>query len=131
MAQKSHMRVYKKYFKKLVTCLPMDDVLFITGLSTHKLLPGDTEGKLGASTTQAAKASYLLNHVIKPALDIDDTSNFDNLLLVMEQCSYDHVKKLARIIKSEIDIEPDYSKPGMHVSMIYTLMYLLIDYLCA
>ena len=130
MAQKSHMEVYKKYSKKLVTCLPMNDNLFITELSTFGLVPGDTEGQLRGLATPAAKASYLLNHVIKPALGIDDTSSFDNLLLVMEQCGYDHVEKLACEIKSKIDkndIEPDCTdntKPGMHVRM-----YIHIDVL--
>ena len=130
MAQKSHMEVYKKYSKKLVTCLPMNDDLFITELSTFGLLPGDTEGQLRGLATPAAKASYLLNYVIKPALCIDDTSSFDNLLLVMEQCGYDHVKNLAGKIKSKIDkkdIKPDgtdNTKPGMHVHM-----YIHIDVL--
>ena len=124
MAQMSHMQAFKKYSKKLVMCLPVNDDLFITELSTHGLLPGDSEDKLRALATPAAKASYLLNHVIKPALGIDDTSSFDNLLLVMEQCGYDHVEKLAFEIKSKIDknyIEPDGTddtKPGSYTYML-------------
>ena len=81
----------------------MDDILFIVSLSKHQLLPGNTRNKIETLPTQADKASYFLNHVIKPALDIEDTTSFGNLLSVMEQCGYDHVKKLACKIKSEID----------------------------
>ena len=85
----------------------MDDVLFITKLSEHHLLSRQTDEAL---PTQVAKASYFLDHVIKPALDIDDISSFNNLLSVMEQSDYANVKTLAHKIKSEfyegIDIKP-------------------------
>ena len=93
---------YEKYSEKLIKCLPMNDTLFIAKLSSHKLLPGDTNNQLEALSTPGKKAHYLLNHVIRPALDTDDTSSFDNLLSVMEHCGYGHVKKLACEIKSQI-----------------------------
>ena len=102
MAEKQPLRTYKEYIEKLVKCLPMDDTLFITKLSTCKLLPGDTNSQLKALPTQVAKASYFLDHVIKPALEIDDTSSFDDLLSAMEHCGYAHVENLAHIIKSEM-----------------------------
>ena len=101
-SRKLQKQVFDEYTAKLINCLPMDDSLFISSLSTHHLLPGDTENKLKALPTQADKASYFLCHVIKPALDIDDTSNFDNLLSVMEKCGYAHVNKLTHDINSKI-----------------------------
>ena len=113
MAQKPQIQeVYKKYSEKLGKCLPMDDCLFIIELFAHKLLPRDTENQLKALPTQAAKALHFLNYVIKPALDVDDTSSFDNLLSVMEHCSYVHVKNLACEIKSEINKASNIG-PGM------------------
>ena len=112
MAGKPPLRVYEEYIEKLVKCLPMDDTLFITKLSTSKLLPGDTNDQLKALLTQAAKASYFLDHVIKPALDIDGTSSFDDLLSVMEHCGYDHVEKLACKIKSQM--KGTDTEPGIH-----------------
>ena len=97
------IQAYKDYVEKLIKCLPMDDVLFTTQLSNHNLLPGNTSNRIGSLPTQPDKASYFLNHVIKPALDIDDVSSFNSLLSVMEHCDYAHVKKLACEIKSEID----------------------------
>ena len=104
MAQKE---VYKTYIEKLVKCLPMDDTLFTTKLSTHKLLPGNTDSQLKALPTQATKAAYFLDHVIKPALDIDDVSSFDDLLSVMEHCGYAHMEKLSHEIRSKIHKESD------------------------
>ena len=99
----AHKRAYQKYLEKLVKCLPMDDIHFITKLSTQQLLPGDTENKIKPLSTQAEKASYFLSHVIKPAVDINETSSFDKLLSIMQNCDYIHVEKLAVTIKCEID----------------------------
>ena len=114
MAEKPPLRTYEEYIEKLVKCLPMDDTLFITKLFACKLLPGDTNSQLKALPTQVAKASYFLDHVIKPALEIDDTSSFDKLLSVMEHCGYAHVEKLACKIKSETS-KGRYIGSGMRV----------------
>ena len=102
----AHIRAYQNHLEKLVKCLPMDDTLFITKLSAQQLLPGDTESRIKALSTQVVKASYFLTHVIQPALDIDETSDFDKLLSIMHTCDYNHVQKLAVTIKCEID-KPD------------------------
>ena len=104
MAQKPHIQIYAmEYIDKLVIALPMHDPVFISKLSMHKLLPGDTDNHLKALSTPAEKSSYFLNYVIKPALEIDDSSGFNKLLSVMEHCGYGHVEKLACEIKSKID----------------------------
>ena len=99
----AHIRAYQNHLEKLVKCLPMDDTHFITKLSAQQLLPGDTESRIKALSTQADKASYFLTHVIQPALDIDETSDFDKLLSIMHNCGYNHVQKLAVTIKCDID----------------------------
>ena len=98
----AYLRAYQNHLEKLVICLPMDDTHFITKLSAKQLLPGDTESKINALSTQADKAFYFLSHVIKPALDIDDISGFDELLTIMQSCGYMHVKNLAATIESEL-----------------------------
>ena len=107
-----HKEAYEKHVEQLINCLPMDDILFTTNLFKCKLLPGDIDNQLKALPTQADKALYILNHVIKPALDVDNTLIFEGLLSVMEHCGYAHVEKLACEIKSEFDKE---SAAGMHV----------------
>lgn len=99
----THTEVYDDYVEKLVKCLPMNDTLFITALSQKKLLPGDTEAKIKQLPTAADKAKYMLDNIIKPALDIDDHNSFNTLLSVMGKCGYPHVKNLSHEIKSKID----------------------------
>ena len=98
----THKEAYDNHVEDLVKCLPMDDTLFVTTLSAHLLLPGDTENKIKSLDTQASKASYFLNHVIKPALDIKETASFEKLLFIMEECDYYHVQRLSCRIKSKI-----------------------------
>ena len=121
--------VYDSYVEKLVKCLPMDDAHFIAKLSTQQLLPGDTESKVKALATQADKASYFLNHVIKPALNIDDISEFNKLLCIMQECGYNHVKNLSCKIQSEFN---DQSKQelGIYVHIAsYTVHTCIIMYI--
>ena len=115
----THNEAFDKYSEDMVKCLPMNDTLFIAKLSTFNLLPGNTNDQLQTLPTQADKALYILNHVIKPALAINDTSSFENLLSIMEQCGYDHVKRIACIIKSQIS-KGNNMDSGMYVYM-YTV----------
>ena len=116
--------VFDKHSEELVKCLPMNDTLFIAKLSTFNLLPGNISNQLQALPTQADKALYLLNHVIKPALDINDTSSFENLLSAIEQCGYNHVITIACKIKSQMsNIES-----GMYI-YIYKYIY-IYSYVC-
>ena len=90
----------------------MDDTLFITKLSICKLLPENIESQLKALPTQAAKASYFLEHVIKPTLDTASIYSFDNLLSVMECSGCGITEKLACEIKSEFH-KWDHIESGM------------------
>lgn len=101
-AEMTQINLYESYVEKLVKCLPMDDAHFITKLCSHHLLPGDTENKIKAFNTESDKSLYFLNHVIKPALDIDDVCGFKKLLLVMQSCGYEHVQKLSYQIENDI-----------------------------
>jgi len=122
MAQmEAYQKAYESYVEKLMKYLPINDVIFTDELSANNLLPGDTSIKLKALHTQAKKASYFLDHVIKSPLDIGVTDNFDNLLSVMEHCEHSNIVKLACEIKSEI-YETSDSKSGMDVC---TYMYVL------
>ena len=104
--------VYDSNVDKFVMCLPMDDTLFIAKLSAQNLLPGDTYAQVTALSSQAKKASYFLDHVIKPALYIDDTSDFEKLLSVMQDSGYSHVKNLSCKIRSNLD-DLSNSKSGI------------------
>ena len=103
--QVTHMEVYEKYAEKLVKGLPMDDVTFTTKLTHYELLPDNVSDHINSLSTEAGKAEYFLKRVIKKALDIDDTDEFENLLTAMEECGYKHVKKLAGKMKSDLNEE--------------------------
>ena len=112
MILKPHVLIFKKYTDQLINCLPMDDASFIAKLFSCELLLGSMNYELKRLPTRAEKAWYFLDHVIKPAFDIDDNSKFDNLLSVMECCGYAYVEKLSSEIKSEIDYTNNI-EPGM------------------
>ena len=114
----THLKTYSKYFEKLVKCLPMNDTSFVTKLCQEKLLPGDTQNEIGTLPTPVKKASYFLDNVIKPALEIDDSSNFEELLSVMANCGYNHVQKLSCKITSEIDQQIGHKSGMMCCGMV-------------
>ena len=99
----SYIEIYEKYVEKLVKCLPMHDTYFITKLYGNQLLPGDISNKVKALDTQAEKASYFLQYVIKPALDVGTTSGFFKLLTTMEECGFTHVQILSHEINDEVN----------------------------
>ena len=102
----------------------MNDPLFISKLLEHHLLPRQINEAL---STQVAKASYFLDHVIEPDLDNDDISSFDNLLSVMKHSDNATVKALAFTIKSDFNKKADI-KPGMHHVLKY--FYNSYSYIC-
>ena len=101
----AHMKVYEDNMVKLVKALPMNDVTFTTQLSSKKILPASVDAHIKSLPTQPNKADYYLNNVIKPALDIGETEELETLITVMEKSGYSHVQKLAKAMKSDLDIE--------------------------
>lgn len=101
----TQLKVYENYTENLEKCLPMNDDHFIANLSARQLIPGDTGDKIKQLSTRSDKATYFLNHVIKPALVSDDTSDyFKKLLSVMQNCAYDYVQQLSCEIKHDMNI---------------------------
>ena len=93
-----HKKAYNEYAEKLLK-LPMQDTTFIAKLASKNLLPGDTKSQVKAQSTPVNKASYFLNNIIEPSIDIGDNSSFNKLLLVMDKCGYEHVEHLALEIR--------------------------------
>ena len=96
------MDVYKDYYCKMVTVLPMDDDSFTAKLYSLKLLPGDTKDKLNSKPTKVEKATYFLDTVITPALNIADYTSFHKLLEAMEKYDSSSVTNLAKEIKGKL-----------------------------
>ena len=93
-------KVFQQFYSKLVKTLPMNDAIFTAELYSCGLFPDDVKEHVESLATSAKKASYFLDHVIKPSVTSGVGSSFDELVNVMEDSDYHNVKELARSIKS-------------------------------
>ena len=101
----AHKKVYEKYIEKLVKVLPMDDVTFTTQLSSNSILPDNVDSHITSLSTPSNKADYFLKKVIKSSLDIDETTEFENLITVMKKCGYSYIERLANKMKADLEKE--------------------------
>ena len=93
------MEVFKQFYSKLVTTLPMDDEIFIAELYSKSLLDHEMKLKIEVELTRSKKAVQFLDKCIYPNFDSGGYWKFDELLNVMEDSEDLKVKKLARAIK--------------------------------
>ena len=92
--------VFQQFYSKLVKTLPMDDAVFTAKLFSNNLLPGNLKSQMKSEKTSADKAVLFLDSVIEPSVTSDGGSSFDKLLHVMEDSEYQHVKELAKEIRT-------------------------------
>ena len=102
----STIKVFTKFYHKLVVTLPMNDVTFTAQLVSRDLLPGNLSDQVKPLATSSDKASHFLDCVIKTAVTIGVDRSFNELLNVMEDSEYRNVKELAKQIKSELQEGP-------------------------
>ena len=102
----SSSEVFRRFYVKLVTMLPMNDPLFVAKLFACGLLPGNLEQDIKAEKTPVDKATLFLGHRIKTDISVDDSTNFNKLLNVMEDSDYDNLKMLAEEIKTALKPQP-------------------------
>ena len=98
--------VFKQFYHKLVTTLPMNDVTFTARLVSHDLLPGNLNDQLKSLATASDKAAHFLDCVIKPAVTNGVDRSFNELLNVMEGSEYSSIKELAQQIRSKLKEGP-------------------------
>ena len=125
------MDVFKKFYSELTTVLPMIMDNLVTKLYSDELLSGDHKDNIGSLTTDKEKTKYFLDKVIKPALEIKCTKQFDKKLTIME-CSDDYTVKY---LFDEIQkfMQPANSKVGEKLSSakgncygVFVLYYCII-----
>ena len=105
------MRVFQQFYSELVETLPMDDAVFIAELFSNDLLPGDLKNHLKLlHRTSADKAALFLDSVIEPSVTSNGGSSFDKLLNVMEDSEYQHVKEVAKQIRTNLQETSDNDK---------------------
>ena len=97
-----------------VEVLPMDDLCFIAGLVVHQILSVDVrfQVQLFSLSTQAEKASYLLDHVIWPSVNNGSDDMLYELLKVMKDSRYNQVRKLATLIRFGLNSKTRNSETG-------------------
>ena len=90
-------KVFQQFYSKLVEALPMDDAIFIAKLYSVRLLPSHLKEYVESRSpaTRAEKATRFLDQVIKLSM-----TSFTELLSVMEESEYQHVKELAKQIRT-------------------------------
>ena len=97
----STIDVFQQFYSKLVRTLPMKDAIFVAELFSNGLLPDDLKDRVESQSTSAERASYFLDHGIKPSVTSGVGSNFDKLLKVMEDSKNQNMNELAKQIKRE------------------------------
>jgi len=94
--------MFQYFYAKLVKTLPMEDAVFIAELFSANLLPDDVKGLVESRPSRASKASYFLDHVIKPSVTTGSGRSFDDLIKVMEDSEHDELKELAELIRCRL-----------------------------
>ena len=98
--------VFRQFYSELIETLPMRDPNFTAKLYSAGLLSSYLKEYVEYATyTRAEKAAYFLDQTIKPSV-----TNFNKLLNVMEDSEYQHVKDLAKQIKTNISLKPEQVK---------------------
>ncbi|XP_065900737.1 NACHT, LRR and PYD domains-containing protein 3-like isoform X3 [Dysidea avara] len=110
----STSKVFQHFYAKLVKTLPMDDAVFIAEMFSANLLPDDAKDLVESKPSRASKASYFLDHMIKPSVLTGVGRSFDDLIKVMEDSEYDGVKELAGMIRCRLRKRSANSETGVH-----------------
>ena len=97
--------LFEHYYTALVYSLPMRDAKFLDDLCSHGLISERFKDELKSLTRCNERASYFLDHKIKPGLATGDITNLLTLFAVMKNCDYDDVKDLAEKIEEECIID--------------------------
>ena len=75
---------FNEYYSEFVKCLPMNNPTFLANLYSQGLLSDDMKNKIEDMDTETAKASYFLDHAIKPRLTLTDENLFEKLITLIE-----------------------------------------------
>ena len=97
------LEVFKQFNDKLVTSLPMKDVVFLAKLNAKDLFSGDQKAKVKAMSTATEAADHLLDNKIEQDLISGNNDSFLQLLSIMEGYS-ESLKKLATEIKGKMKL---------------------------
>ncbi|XP_065894819.1 NACHT, LRR and PYD domains-containing protein 3-like isoform X2 [Dysidea avara] len=80
-----YLKVLKDFNVKLITSLPMKDVVFLATLNQKGLFSGNIKAELKAKSTSTEAADYFLDHKIEKDLANGNNDSFLQLLSAMEE----------------------------------------------
>ena len=125
----SAIDVFTRFYPELTKVLPMIMDNLVTKLYSYKLLSGDQKDNIGTLTTDKEKITYLLDKVIKPALEIKCTKHFDEILRIMKNSDVYAVKYLFKEIQNfmqpesmSVDEKPAATTEGNYDSVVHTVI---------
>ena len=95
------LKVFKEFNEKLITVLPMRDVIFISRLDKMDLFHGNLKNEVTQKSTSVGAASHFLQNTVEKDLKIGNKHSFLRLLSVMEEFS-ESLKELAAVIKDNL-----------------------------
>lgn len=102
MTKRTPSEVFEHYYQALVSALPMKNVGFVAKLQKQNLLSADTKATLASLNTSREKASYFLDHIVKPKLDTHTC--FEELIVIMIESGYSEMTELGLRVKSELPL---------------------------
>jgi len=97
------LEVFKQFNAKLITSLPMKDVVFLAKLNAKDLFSGGLKAQVKAISTATERADYFLDNKIEKDLINSNNSSFLQLLSVMEEYN-ESLKMLATEIRGKLQI---------------------------
>ncbi|XP_065898770.1 basement membrane-specific heparan sulfate proteoglycan core protein-like isoform X3 [Dysidea avara] len=121
MAGASLAEALKEYQVRLVSSLPMDDLIFVAMLEKSNFFVGNHKATMQAKQTKVDKASYFLDYIVERHVDV----YFIRLLNVMEVFG-GNGQSLAREIKENLGISvPNVTvdPPSQSVEVTHTVKF--------
>ena len=122
--------LFERYHSGLLQSLHMNDPNFIQTLYKHKLLDHDIEDELHSMTKTLDKASFFLDHAIRPGLNYE---KFQKLISAMKKSSHDNVVDLAYEVQLQFiflqnsdarKVQSTYI--SIYVYMIFIILYIYV-----
>ena len=96
--------MFKQFNYKLVTSLPMKDVVFLAMLTAKDFFSGDLKAKVKAMSTATEAADHFLDNKIGQDLISGNNNSFLQLLSIMEGYN-ESLKHLATEIRGKLKLE--------------------------
>jgi len=106
----SLVEVFRQFNEKLVTLLPMKDVVFLAQLNTKGLFSGGLKAKVKSKPTAMEAADHFLDNKIEKDLINGNDNSFRQLLSVMEEFN-ESLKVLATEINGKLSAVSSHEQP--------------------